>query len=69
MKKIPTRSLNQDPPPGVVFDWLDIASGKLSAENCMGSVWIPIREEFKPLQKAECIIRPENKNWLQRIFN
>jgi penicillin-binding protein 1B len=69
MKKIPTRSLSQDAPPGVVFDWLDTASGKLGAENCMGSVWIPIVEEFKPLQNAECIIRPENKNWLQRIFN
>jgi penicillin-binding protein 1B len=69
MKKIPTRALNQDPPPGVVFDWLDMASGNLSAENCMGSVWVPVREEFKPLQVAECIIRPENKNWIQRIFN
>jgi penicillin-binding protein 1B len=69
MKKIPTRSLNQDAPPGVVFDWLDTASGKLGAENCMGSVWIPVVEEFKALQAAECIIRPENKNWLQRIFN
>lgn len=69
MKKIPTRSLNQDPPPGVVFDWLDTASGKLSAENCMGAVWAPVREEFKPLQAAECVIRPEDKNWFQRIFN
>ncbi len=69
MKKIPTRSVNTDPPPGVVFDWLDTASGKLSAESCMGAIWVPIREEFKPLQTADCVIKPENKNWLQRIFN
>lgn len=69
MKKIPTRSVNTDPPPGVVMDWLDTASGKLSAENCVGAVWVPVREEFKPLQTAECVMRPENKNWLQRIFN
>lgn len=69
MKKIPTRSVNTDPPPGVVMDWLDVASGKLSAESCMGAIWVPIREEFKPLQTADCVIKPENKNWLQRIFN
>ncbi len=69
MKKISTNSINQDPPVGVVFDWLDITSGKLSAENCVDSVWVPVVEAFKPLQTADCVMRPENKNWLQRIFN
>jgi len=69
MKKIPTRSLSQEPPPGVVFDWLDRSTGKLSAENCEGAVWVPIREEFKPLQSADCVMNAANKNWLQRIFN
>jgi len=54
MKHIPTRSLNQEPPPGVSFEWLDAATGKLSAASCEGAVWLPIRDDFRPLQTADC---------------
>ena len=54
MSHIPTRSLNQDPPPGVSFDWLDSTTGKLSAEGCSGAVWLPVRDDFRPLQSVDC---------------
>ncbi len=68
MKKIPTHSLSLDPPEGVVFDWLDRDTGKLSAENCVGATWVPIVEEFKPLQTADCEL-VEGSSWLRKIFN
>lgn len=67
MRKIPTRSLSQEPPPGVVFDWLDRDTGKLSAENCKGATWVPVIEEFKPLQTADCEL--VEKGWFRNMFN
>ena len=69
MRKIPTRSLNQEPPPGVVFDWLDRDTGNLSAENCEGATWVPVVEEFKPLQTADCKLVDGAGGWLKKIFN
>lgn len=60
MKQTPTRSLNQEPPPGVSFDWLDAATGKLSAESCEGAVWLPIRDDFRPLQSVDCKLQNQN---------
>jgi penicillin-binding protein 1B len=54
MKQLPTRSLDQEPPPGVSFDWLDEQTGKLSVETCAGAVWLPLRDEFRPLESADC---------------
>lgn len=70
MKQLPTRSLEQEPPPGVSFDWIDKATGKLSAETCEGSVWLPLRDDFRPLQSADCKMAGNPiKNFWQRLVN
>jgi len=71
MKQIPTRTLNQEPPPGVSFDWLDAATGKLSAETCEGAVWLPIRDDFRPLQSVDCNLQNQSpiKSLWQKLVN
>lgn len=70
MKQLPTRSLEQVPPAGVSFDWLDAATGKLSAETCEGAVWLPLRDEFRPLDSVDCQQdRNPLKSLWQRIVN
>ena len=70
MKQLPTRSLEQEPPPGVSFDWIDMATGKLSAETCEGSVWLPLRDDFRPLQTADCNMAGNRiKNFWQKLVN
>lgn len=71
MKQLPTRSLEQEPPAEVSFDWLDEKTGKLGAETCEGSVWLPLREEFRPLESVDCTIGNENpiKNFWQKLVN
>jgi len=70
MKQVPTRSLEQVPPVGVSFDWLDTATGKLSAETCAGAVWLPLRDEFRPLDSVDCHQdRNPIKSLWQRIVN
>ncbi|WP_062063952.1 penicillin-binding protein 1B [Cellvibrio sp. OA-2007] len=70
MKQVPTRSLEQIPPAGVSFDWLDTATGKLSAETCEGAVWLPLRDEFRPLDSVDCHQdRNPLKSLWQRIVN
>jgi penicillin-binding protein 1B len=54
MQQLPTQGLNLEPPVGVSFDWLDSATGKLSAEGCAGAVWLPVRDDFRPLQSVDC---------------
>ena len=67
MAKLTTRGLASEPPPGVSFDWIDSASGKLSAEGCAGALWLPLREEFRPLQSAPCEL--PGKNPLQKFWH
>jgi penicillin-binding protein 1B len=71
IKQLPTRSLEQEPPANVSFDWLDEKSGKLSAETCAGSVWLPLREEFRPSESVDCNIDNNNpiKNFWQKLVN
>lgn len=72
MKQLPSRSLPQEPPPGVSFDWLDGATGKLSAEGCIGALWLPLREDYRPVQSTDCLLPNSNnpvKNFWQRIVN
>ncbi|MDF3013331.1 MAG: mrcB, partial [Cellvibrio sp.] len=71
MKQLPTRSLEQTPPAGVSFDWLDEATGKLSAETCEGAVWLPLRDDFRPLESADCAIQGKNpiRNLWQKLVN
>jgi penicillin-binding protein 1B len=55
----------------VSFDWLDEATGKLSAETCEGAVWLPLRDDFRPLESADCAIQVKNpiKNLWQKLVN
>lgn len=71
MKQMPTRSLEQEPPMGVSFDWLDDKTGKLSMETCAGSTWLPLLEKFRPLESVECNIESKNpvKNFWQKLVN
>ena len=66
MKHMPTRSLEQVPPVGVSFDWLDAATGKLSAETCEGAVWLPLRDDFRPLESVDCHLA--NKNPIKSLW-
>lgn len=71
MKQLPTRSLEQEPPPGVSFDWIDSATGKLGAETCEGSIWLPLRDDARPQESADCNIAGANpiKNFWQKLVN
>ena len=71
MKNLPTRSLESEPPPGVSFDWVDKMTGKLSAEGCEGAVWLPLRDDFRPLESADCKMVEKNplKSLWQKILN
>ncbi len=72
MKQLPSQSLPQEPPPGVSFDWLDGATGKLSAEGCIGAVWLPLRDDARPQESASCLLPNSNnpvKNFWQRLVN
>lgn len=72
MKQLPSRSLPQEPPPGVSFDWLDGTTGNLSAEGCIGALWLPLRDEYRPTQSVACV-RPGSanpvKNFWQKLVN
>lgn len=70
MRQIPTQGVNQQPPEGVSFDWIDATTGMLSAEHCEGAMWLPLHDEFKPKETAECKIKSEESsgNWWQRLF-
>jgi penicillin-binding protein 1B len=52
--QINTQSLTLEPPPRVSFNWLDTTTGNLSAEGCEGALWLPVRDDFLPLESAEC---------------
>ncbi|PUA28778.1 MAG: penicillin-binding protein 1B [Cellvibrio sp. 79] len=71
MKQLPTRSLEQEPPQGVSFDWIDSATGKLGAETCEGSIWLPLRDDARPQESADCNIAGSNpiKNFWQKLVN
>ena len=71
MKNLPTRSLESEPPPGVSFDWVDKMTGKLSAEGCEGAVWLPLRDDFRPLDTTDCKMVDKNplKSLWQKILN
>lgn len=72
MKQLPSQSLPQEPPLGVSFDWLDGATGQLSAEGCIGALWLPLRDDARPQQSVDCLLPNSNnpvKNFWQRLVN
>jgi penicillin-binding protein 1B len=71
MRQLPTQGVNQQPPEGVSFDWIDATTGLLSAEHCEGALWLPLHNEFKPKESAECKIQENTgeEHWWQKIFH
>jgi penicillin-binding protein 1B len=70
MRQLPTQGVNQQPPEGVSFDWMDISTGLLSAEHCEGAMWLPLHNDYKPKASAECKIKEgTEEHWWQKIFH
>lgn len=69
MRGLPTQGLSLQPPPGVSFDWIDTASGQLSAEQCAGAVWLPLRESQRPVDSVPCVFTAGDRPWWQRLWN
>ncbi|UTF61313.1 penicillin-binding protein 1B [Gilvimarinus sp. DA14] len=71
MSELPTRGVNTEAPEGVTFDWIDRASGKLSAEGCEGAMWLPLHSDYLPSDAVSC--RLDNtggtRSWWQRFWN
>ena len=70
MRQLPTQGVNQQAPEGVSFDWIDANTGLLSAEQCEGAMWLPLHNDFKPKESAECKIKANTgeEHWWQKIF-
>ena len=70
MRQLPTQGVSQQPPEGVSFDWIDESTGLLSAEQCEGAMWLPLHNDFKPKESAECKIKANvgEEHWWQKIF-
>jgi penicillin-binding protein 1B len=70
MRQLPTQGVNQQAPEGVSFDWIDSSTGLLSAEQCEGAMWLPLHNDFKPKESAECKIKANagEQHWWQKIF-
>lgn len=70
MRQLPTQGVNQQPPEGVSYDWIDTSTGLLSAEHCEGAVWLPLHNDFKPKESVECKINGDTEeHWWQKIFH
>lgn len=69
MRVLPTQGVNMQPPTGVSFDWLDNATGLLSAEHCEGATWLPLREQQRPTASVDCRISAGKQNWWQRLLH
>ncbi|RZA04572.1 MAG: penicillin-binding protein 1B [Moraxellaceae bacterium] len=70
MRQLPTQGVNQQPPEGVSYDWIDAATGLLSAEHCEGAMWLPLHNEYKPKESSDCKIKEgSEEHWWQKIFN
>ena len=41
-------------PAGVSWQWIDVASGRLSAENCSGAVRVPLALKSMPAEQTPC---------------
>lgn len=74
MRQLPTQGVNQDPPEGVSFDWIDSYTGLLSSENCDGALWLPLNDDQKPRDSAECKAKTVLEDgavghWWQKVFH
>ncbi|MES2825887.1 MAG: penicillin-binding protein 1B [Pseudomonadota bacterium] len=70
MRQLPTRGVNQRNPEGMSFSWIDSQTGLLSAEDCDGAIWLPMRDEYRPTEAAECNSKAINEeHWWRKIFH
>jgi penicillin-binding protein 1B len=70
MRQLPTQGVSQQAPEGVSFDWIDATTGLLSAEQCEGAMWLPLHNDYKPKESAECKIKAgSEEHWWQKIFH
>lgn len=71
MKQLPTQSLDNTPPLGVSFQWIDEKTGWLSSERCEGAVYLPLRDEYLPVNTVACAQTSTNpvRNFWQRLVN
>ena len=71
MTELPTRGVNLTPPDGVSFDWLDRATGALSAEGCEGAIWLPLETDFAPSRAVDCRLEQNKRDssWWHRFWN
>ena len=67
--KIPTQSLVAQPPLGVEYHWIDVASGKLSQAECPGAIELPFIAGMQPKEQLYCQpSQPKRRSWWQRLF-
>ena len=66
---IPTQSLVAQPPLGVEYHWIDVASGKLSQAECPGAIELPFIAGSQPQEQIYCQPRqPKKRSWWERLF-
>lgn len=67
--KIPTQPLVAQPPLGVEYHWVDVASGKLSQAECPGAIELPFIAGKQPKEQLYCQpSQPKRRSWWQRLF-
>lgn len=69
LRQLPTQGVNLQPPEGVSFDWIDSATGMLSAEHCEGAVWLPLRDTQRPEAQVDCHLKDNERTWWRRLWN
>ena len=68
--RMPSRSLEPQPPEAVDWLWVDAATGLLSEEGCPGAVPLPFIRGSAPTEMAPCarVLAPRPLQWLRDIF-
>ncbi|HFQ14062.1 MAG TPA: penicillin-binding protein 1B [Gammaproteobacteria bacterium] len=55
MGRIPNRSLSLPRRPALEYHWLDLDTGRLSAEGCENAAWLPFRPGSAPTAESDCV--------------
>ena len=68
--RMPSRSLEPQPPEGVEWLWVDAASGLRSEQGCPGAVPLPFIRGSAPVEMAPCarVPAPRPLQWLRELF-
>jgi penicillin-binding protein 1B len=54
MAKVPTKGLDDEPPSGMDYYYVDGATGLLSERGCPGALYLPLRLEQVPTESSSC---------------